>query len=245
MTYKFNIDSYKKLHESFIDLEYDYVGYDCKNLTGKKIISRHDIDMCVSSALKIARVEAKMKVKSIFFVLITTPLYNIHDESVKDSLMEILELGHSIGLHFDASLSKTQDDGHNRCTYECSLLERALNCSISVISFHRPSNFFINMPEKFIGKLHTYQPEFTKNIGYCSDSRGEWRFGYPTSNSFVKKSMPIQLLTHPIWWAKSNDFVQEKIDSLISDIVNRDRLYIDNNCIPYKHEKVFKYTLKK
>ena len=41
------------------------------------------------------------------------------------------------------------------------------------------------------------------------------------------------------------DFVQEKIDSLISDIVNRDRLYIDNNCIPYKHEKVFKYTLKK
>ena len=57
--------------------------------------------------------------------------------------------------------------------------------------------------------------KYTKNINYCSDSQGLWRFDTPQNilKNNDKKNFTLHLLTHPIWWTtpvKLN--AAEKID---------------------------------
>jgi hypothetical protein len=47
---------------------------------------------------------------------------------------------------------------------------------------------------------HTYEPHFTKEIAYCSDSMGKWRYGSPIDRDAFAEKKPLHILVHPIWW---------------------------------------------
>jgi hypothetical protein len=44
-------------------------------------------------------------------------------------------------------------------------------------------------------------PLFSKRIQYLSDSTGRWRYEYPPESEALARGLPIQILTHPVWYA--------------------------------------------
>ena len=88
--------------------EFKKKGYKFKYFTEKlsrnsNLILRHDIDFDVSYALRIAKIEYKLGVKSNFFFLISSNFYNLINKKTARDIRIIKKLGHQIGLHFDPS----------------------------------------------------------------------------------------------------------------------------------------------
>jgi hypothetical protein len=70
--------------------------------TSKKfIILRHDVDLSLSYALKLAKLEAAHGLRVIYFVLLHTDLYNAMSESGTKALHQISDMGHKIVRHID------------------------------------------------------------------------------------------------------------------------------------------------
>ncbi|MBJ26647.1 MAG: hypothetical protein CL567_03190 [Alphaproteobacteria bacterium] len=236
---EFTFQSYSYLINEFLNLGYSVVNFSAMNPLKQHLILRHDIDMSLEAALPIAEIERNIGVKATYFILLRSDLYNPFSETGLKILKRLYDLGHEIGLHFDASLySENISVMNNKANIECELLERILERKINVISFHRPSPRLLNIEGPLSGRIHTYQPKFFKNIGYCSDSRGGWYYGHPLKHSSVLSLKAIQLLTHPIWWSRNigldpievlDDF-REKKDKLIAKTIS-------SNCDPYRNSR--------
>lgn len=70
--------------------------------TSKKfIILRHDVDLSLSYALKLAKLEAAHVLRVIYFVLLHTDLYDAMSESGTKALRQISDMGHKIVLRID------------------------------------------------------------------------------------------------------------------------------------------------
>ena len=64
------------------------------------VLWRHDIDSSVHRALKLAKIEKKLGVKSTYFLRLHSEWYNLFEKEVYDKINDIIKLGHYIGLHF-------------------------------------------------------------------------------------------------------------------------------------------------
>ena len=87
-----------------------------------------------------ARIEKEHNVSSTYFVLVTSNLYNIANKYVRDAIVDIARLGHSIGLHFDET-QYAEEEIYNRVKNEKEILEKIVGHNIIVdsVSMHIPS----------------------------------------------------------------------------------------------------------
>ena len=76
-------------------------------------------------------------VKSTFFFLLRSSFYNTISNQNYNAIKKIISLGHTIGLHFDASIYGNKDLDAN-CKKEISILEKIFDIKIDIVSFHRP-----------------------------------------------------------------------------------------------------------
>jgi hypothetical protein len=96
----FTHDSYRHLL-SFLKQHYKIVTFRELNYRDIPYIAlRHDIDMSPQEALDIAVIEKELNVKSTYFVLFSSPLYNVFEGNNLNLLKQISNLGHEIGLHY-------------------------------------------------------------------------------------------------------------------------------------------------
>lgn len=160
---------------------------------------RHDVDLCLERAAEMASVEAELGVRSTYFVLISTDLYNPASARSRRLLASINDAGHEIGLHFDVTQTQGEDPDE-AADRECNILAALTGKPVETISFHRPARELLNLSRRFAGRRHTYEPDFFSNIAYVSDSNGGWHHGHPLNHPAVAARTAIQVLTHPIWW---------------------------------------------
>jgi len=181
------------------------------------LILRHDVDISVAKAAELAELERSAGAKSIYFVLLRTELYNVMSASDLASLKAIQESGHEIGLHFDASLYDGDEQAlENSVGHEAEILERIVGTKVRAISFHRPAKTLIGGRDQIAGRMNAYGERFTKDIGYCSDSQGNWRFGEPLEQPCVREHRALQLLTHPFWWTGGEEEPADRLDRFIA-----------------------------
>lgn len=62
----------------------------------KSVIIRHDIDLQIEKAVKMAEIEHDMNVSSTYFVLVSSNFYNIFSKRNEDYLRRICDLGHAV-----------------------------------------------------------------------------------------------------------------------------------------------------
>ena len=239
LKYRFGIAEYKKLIIFFKKNNFKFKLFHENLNKGKNLILRHDIDFCPFRALRLAREEKKLNVRSSYFFLLNTSFYNLNHYNTKCALLEIASLGHDIGLHFDAALYDSPKDLKKALLTEKKYLEKISKKKIKIISFHRPNKKIVSMDAKVIGGLaHTYMKKFIKNIKYCSDSQGTWRFDNPkdiVEKNNDKKNFTIHLLTHPIWWTTPAKLTPpEKIVFHLEGLFKLLSNNASQNCIPYK-----------
>lgn len=213
---EFSIDGYTRLLKTLIDRRYRTVSFREADPAQRHLVLRHDIDMTIEAALPVAKAEADLGCRAIYFVLLRSELYNAFTQSARDSLAALIAMGHDVGLQFDASLYAGDETTLDAAaTRECGLLEFIIEKPVTVVSFHRPAQALLGRAQPIGGRLHTYMPKFFSEMGYCSDSQGEWRHGPPLEHKAVAEGRALQLLTHPIWWATDGRTPVEKLQRFL------------------------------
>ncbi len=207
---KFSLDAYRRLLAEFIEQGYRTVGFNSVDPTSRHLVLRHDVDISLTLAVALAEAEHEMGYASHYFVLATCEQYNPATQAGREALARIVSLGHRVGLHFDAAL-ESSEPLEERVASEARFLSSLAGAPVSMLSFHRPAQHWIDNPASLAGLPHSYQPRYFSDIGYCSDSRGGWWRGAPLEHDAVKAGTALQLLTHPEWWIDTGRSPAERL----------------------------------
>lgn len=204
---QFTYDAYRKLLKLLQSHGYECADYHNWEKFSRCVILRHDLDFDISRALEIAKIEASMKVRSTFFVLVHSDAYNALSFRNVDFLKSILHYGHAIGLHFDEmSYPEWAGDKEKICSFireEATVLSRAIGTPVSSVSMHRPSQDVLGADLKIPGVINSYGNTFFYTFKYLSDSRCHWR--EPVKEIIASEQYErIQILTHPFWYDKED-----------------------------------------
>jgi len=236
VTEDFTHRAYTDLIQKLKEFGYSTVSYEKYSKTDGEIILRHDIDMSIAAALPIAEIEAEEDMKAHYFVLLRSEIYNPFTPTGRAALAELMDLGHTIGLHLDASIYGNDIELLEAAAeQECGILEQMTGATVTTISFHRPARSLIGRTFALAGRRHTYEPQFYDDMAYISDSRGEWRYGHPLDHTAVASGKPLHLLTHPIWWADNGQRSPlETLDRFVDDRYKTLKIELAANCEPYR-----------
>ena len=199
------------------------------------IILRHDIDADLSAALKMAKLEGKLSIKSTYFLMLRSPLYNLMARENHNAVCEILDNGHFIGLHydqgFDVQRGWTLKETQKAIEDEISWLELQFGSVVNAISFHQPGNAVLNNKIDIKDRINTYDNNMLAEFEYVSDSNRSFSLSnlIGTNVDFVKNNLPrkLQLLIHPMWWVYDDlrtDEVWNRVISANFDIAQRQLL---------------------
>ena len=78
MDSNFDLNSYGNMISKIQKLGYEIVFFEDLDIRSPHLILRHDIDISLESALKMATFEASKKFYSTYFILLRSDLYNIY-----------------------------------------------------------------------------------------------------------------------------------------------------------------------
>ena len=171
---------------------------------------RHDVDFSLNNALIISEIESEREIKANFFVLVTSPVYNINSLKSVNILRQISSNGHLIGLHFDPSLYSPEECLENSLK-EIAILENVLEQKVTSVSIHNPSvhgNFF-EIPEY----INAYSTEYFNSGNYLSDSAYEFKTD-PIKFIADSDNSSIQILLHPLHYTTDRFIMKNFIEDL-------------------------------
>lgn len=165
------------------------------------IILRHDVDLDLDCAYKLALIEFKEDITSTFFILTSSATYNPLSKSNREYIKKVSDMGFEIGLHFDPILygDILCEEMIEKVNREASILTSITEKPIKSISLHNPS--IHGKYPLFEGYKNAYDPNIFSNDYYMSDSQRNFRGKNPYD--FVRKALnhPIQILLHPCHFA--------------------------------------------
>ena len=169
----------------------------------KFVIMRHDVEVSVSSALRLAEADMEAGIRSTFFFLQTGD-YNIFEEDEAFKIQQMLEWGHDVGLHYDVGLFESMGiDPKIIIKSQIQVFEDFFDTKIYATSSHLPmrSEKTISLP----GVVDVYDLLYLEEMKYLSDSTQVWREGVVTK--LLDKYPQIHLLMHEyIWHPKGFDW---------------------------------------
>jgi len=162
------------------------------------LILRHDADLSLSTSLRMAKIENDLGIKSTYFVLFSSPFYNLIEEENVTIINQISDLGHEIGLHYDPSIYQSYNrDPRKTLEIEIHYLEHLLGKTVKTISRHGP---WVKDPFASINRyLNANHPRLRRDL-FLHESCRAWT---PLQGLFKLLNDPprrIQFLTHPENW---------------------------------------------
>lgn len=184
------------------------------------ILWRHDVDISINRAYRLAQIENSLNVKSTYFLHIHSIFYNLFEKNNSELIKNILNLGHQIGLHFEPQFYSeyiSNKQMKQSVKFEKDILEKLFKTKIRAISFHNPTRDILDRfnQERICGLFNTYGKKF-KNFEYVSDSNGYWRFKRLEDILKEPEITNLQVLTHPEWWQKNPMSPNDRIERAIS-----------------------------
>jgi len=210
---KFTYKAYRELIALLREYNYTICDYHNYAKSDRSVIIRHDIDLEIGKAVRMAQIEKEMGVSSTYFVLVSSNFFNIFSKRNQDQLRRICDMGHAVGLHFDeVKYEGGQTDLVQAMEEEAALLEKCLGREVRSLSMHRPSRATLEADYKVAGGriVNSYGTEFFHRHKYVSDSRRNWREdveGIITSGAYDR----LHVLTHPFWYDEKEQSASEAL----------------------------------
>ncbi|HMI80100.1 MAG TPA: hypothetical protein VK484_14975 [Ferruginibacter sp.] len=197
--------------------DYEFSFYHDFNREKKFVLWRHDVDFSLHRALRCAQIEHEEGVKATYFIHLHSEYYNLFDKIAFDIIKQIISLGHDIGVHFDTHFYdiKTEAEIINNLRSEKNILEELFKTLIRSFSFHNTNPFVMSCQNwEYAGLINAYAEYFQKEVKYCSDSNGYWRF--ERMMDVAEANHPrLHLLTHCEWWTEEVMSPWQKIQKAI------------------------------
>lgn len=184
---------------------------------GNVVLWRHDVDISIHRALRLAEIEHEVGVASTYFLMLHSEFYNLLEPVIVRRVKSIIALGHSIGLHFDPSFYGDKIYSKKRLleflAKEKSILDSLFGVSVAVFSWHNPTvGDWISIDEDhYAGMVNAYGVSVRGYYTYVSDSNGYWRYSHLRDVLESGADEKLHVLTHPEWWQKSTMSPRERI----------------------------------
>jgi len=161
-----------------------------------RVYLRHDVDLSLDAALRMAELEAEAGVSATYFLMSESVFYNLASREGTTAVSRLLELGHDLGAH---ALWPTVPDPDERFS--------------PVLAWHNPEPEYIGRPvDGFLNVMA--EPWFTQGL-YRSDSNQHWRSGCPHEELASGELAWLQLLTHPEIWVYPGATMGETMRAMV------------------------------
>lgn len=182
-------------------------------------IWRHDVDVSPHRAFHLAKREADLGINCIYYIMLSSRFYNVFEPSVTSIIVKISQMGHHIGLHFDASryLNYNLEKMVEKLHWEAQTLSELTGANVNSFSLHDPTSLQgsellkFNSKKIFNASLNSYVSGFT----YCSDSNGLWRHRNLHDVIDDDSVRRLYALTHPEWWTSNPESPRRRIQRAI------------------------------
>jgi hypothetical protein len=167
-TYKY----YKSILTSALENGYEFISFpmlkDYSQMRQLLCLLRHDCDNDLAAAAKMARIEEEMGIRSTYFLMLRSPLYNLMSIPNTKLAREIIQRGHWIGLHFDEFFYRdtVPEQITDYVERERTSLSYEFNVAVDVVSFHQPSEKILNNQIK-LNCINTYDLKHMGKAFYC------------------------------------------------------------------------------
>jgi hypothetical protein len=171
------------------------------NNTDPHVLWRHDVDVSVQRAARLAELEAEENVRATYFLSFHSTFYNLLERPVLDAARAVVAPGHWLGLHFDSAFPG-QGDVAERIVLESEQLADLLERPVAAFSFHNPGVVNDDLAfddDNVAGLVNAYGRSVRERYRYVSDSNGYWR--HERLFDVLEEAPPhLHVLTHPDWW---------------------------------------------
>jgi len=162
------------------------------------LILRHDVDVSLSAALKMAQMEQELGIRATYFIMFSTRFYNVLEGNNVSILKQISKFGHEIGLHYDPSQYRSYGQNLNETLrIQIYLLQHLIGRKVYSIVRHGPGA--MDPFAAINGYINANHPRFRSDL-FVHDSCRAWT---PLEDLFKLLNRPprkAQLLTHPENW---------------------------------------------
>jgi hypothetical protein len=190
------------------------------------ILWRHDVDLELPAVVKMAELEARVGIRSTYFLLLRSWFYNLCSWEGNRVVERLRDLGHGLGLHCDLDIPRDAEisasEVEARVAAEFAIVDTAFPGAFSrVVSFHNPPASVLR--REFGGFYSTYQPKFSIEIKYLSDSNRQWREGPPEDWFDPVRHPRLSILLHPVIWAYRGETMSEGMREYLEASVGRRR----------------------
>lgn len=216
---RFTYRAYEEMLRLLRDGGYKFANYFNWREKGRCVILRHDIDENLAMAHRLASFERDGGVKSTYFVILTSDLYNVFSPSNRKLLEGIADFGHEIGLHFDeAAHPDIVGDEYGireKIEWETRILGEAIGRKVRVVSMHRPSKAILEANLVIPDIVNSYGRIYFKDFKYLSDSRCRWRESVEdiiASGRYDK----LHILTHAFWYHDGEQDIRETVREFVN-----------------------------
>jgi hypothetical protein len=147
---------------------------------GGNLYLRHDVDLSLDAALRMAEVEAEHGIQTTYLLMTESVFYNLASSEGAAAIARLRELGHAVGLH---------------AVYPNVVLDDRFD---PVVSWHNPQSEY--MSRTIPGATNVYAEPFFDRPAYRSDSNQHWRSGCPHEELRGGGFPWLQILVHPEIW---------------------------------------------
>jgi hypothetical protein len=190
----FRLEHYRELLDAAREGGYRFATFD-EQPTAGAVFLRHDVDLSLDAALRLAALEAQHDVTATYFLMTESVFYNLASSEGGSALARLRELGHRIALH------AVYPNAHLDDRFE------------PVLAWHNPDPEFMTAPVD--GLTNVMAPPYFTPDTYRSDSNQHWRSGCPHEELRAGAFPWLQLLTHPEIWVYDGETMGETMRSML------------------------------
>jgi hypothetical protein len=189
---RFDLGHYRELLDAAQAGGYRFAFFDRPPEPGT-VLLRHDVDLSLDAALRMAELEAEAGAAATYFLLTRSEFYNLDSASGVRAIEHLRDLGHRVGLHA-VWPHVDRDDRFD-----------------PVLAWHNPDPEYMREPvEGFVNVMEAPWADV-----YRSDSNQYWRQGCPHEELRVGAFDRLQLLTHPEIWAYPGETMRETMLAML------------------------------
>jgi hypothetical protein len=203
----FSLEHYRELLEAGKAGGYRFTGFDRRPEPGDLVV-RHDVDLSLDAAVRMAEVEAEAGVQSTWFLMTRSVFYNLASKEGEHALDRLRDLGGRIAHHAvwpDVDLDRRFEP---------------------FVAWHNPDVEYRAMP--IDGAANVMSPPWSDPEHFITDSNQRWRrrgrAGRCPHGELARGSFDwLHLLIHPEIWVYDGETMRETMESFIAD--ERSRRY--------------------
>ncbi len=175
MSCAFDLAHYRELLEAAKAGGYRFAFFEGEPADGDLIL-RHDVDLSLDAALRLAELEAEAGAGATYFLMTSSVFYNLASPEGERALERLRELGHRVGLH---------------AVYPRAELDERFE---RVVAWHNPDPEYMRAPIE--GAINVMEPPWFDPETYRSDSNQHWRSGCP-HEELARGRLPVAAAPDP------------------------------------------------